>query len=198
MHEEKKDFMFDKRASSYDDGFEGKLSKKFYTSLLKQVKLTQEMNVLDVGCGTGMLLRKMADRCEIKGYGIDVEENMIAEAKKKCPEMNIQISKSEAMPFDSETFDVLTACMAYHHFSDKEGFAKEAARVLKSGGSLYIADPRFPYVVRKTINAVLHHRNITGKFFTPQEIHNDFAAYGFEAASLLINGYVQVVELKKA
>ncbi len=78
-------FKFDKRASSYDEGFEGKLSNRFYKLLLSQVQLPAGATVLDVGCGTGTILENLNRMSEIEGYGIDVEENMIREAKLKCP-----------------------------------------------------------------------------------------------------------------
>lgn len=192
-----KNFKFDKRASSYDDGFEGKFSKKFYRVLLSKLDIKPTAKVLDVGCGTGYLLRKIADSQEIEGYGIDVEQNMIEVATEKCPDMTIQTSACEKTPYDDGTFDIMTACMAYHHFSDKAGFAKEAARILKSGGFLYIADPRFVFPVRKTINGVLRLFKVTGKFFTPHEVANDFATHGFVLADVTCDGIVQVVTLRK-
>ena len=197
MDKNSKDFKFDKRAASYDDGFEGKFSKKFYRVLLSRLDLAPSSKVLDVGCGTGYLLENMAERQAIQGYGIDATQNMIDIAKEKCPDMTIQTSACEKTPFDDGTFDILTACMAYHHFSDKSGFIKEAARILKTGGCLYIADPRFPFPVRKTINGVLRLFKVTGKFFTPQEIADDFATYGFELVNVSCDGIVQVVALKK-
>lgn len=194
---EKKDYRFDSRASKYDTGFEGRFSQRFYTALLSQVKLEKKFFVLDVGCGTGYLLREMASRQEINGFGIDVEPNMIEVAKQKCPDMMIRVSNCEQTPFDDDSFDILTACMAYHHFSDKSGFAKEASRILKPGGHLYIADPRFSLPVRKTLNGVLKLLNITGKFFTHQEIAADFGAFGFEPAGICCSGIVQVLTLRK-
>lgn len=63
MNKKKKDFSFEKRATDDDDGFEGKLSQKFYNLILKELKMT----VLDVGCGTGTLLKKIANKFEIEG-----------------------------------------------------------------------------------------------------------------------------------
>lgn len=197
MHGEKKDFRFDKRASKYD-GFEGRISRRFYRLLLNQVTLFSGAAILDVGCGTGTMLRKMADVCPINGYGIDMEENMIAEARKKCPGMKLQISKCQQTPFGEGSFDVLTACMAYHHFDDKDGFAREAARILKPGGYLYIADPRFPAVIRKSLNAVFRHANLVGVFYTPQEMAKDFAAHGFLLEDCVADGYAQLIKLKKS
>jgi len=191
----KKDIDFGKRASKYD-GFEGRFSYRFYCLLLEQVKLRPDATVLDVGCGTGTMLRKIADTCPINGYGIDMSENMLEEAKRKCPEMNIQHSRCEQTPFEDSTFDTLTTCMAYHHFEDKKGFAKEAARILKPGGCLYIADPYFPGMIRKLMNAVFNGLNIAGGFYTPEEIYNDFSTYGFILDAFVRDKYAQVVKLK--
>jgi ubiquinone/menaquinone biosynthesis C-methylase UbiE len=122
---------------------------------------------------------------------------MIQVAQKRCPDMNIQQSTCERMPFDDYTFNLITACMAYHHFSDKEGFAQEAARTLKVGGYLYIADPRLPFIIRKVINGLLNLFKIAAHFFTTQEVSDRFTKYGFVLSSSFEKGFVQIVELKK-
>jgi len=197
MNGDKKDFRFDKRASKYD-GFEGRVSSRFYRLLLTQIKLVPDITVLDVGCGTGFMLRKMAEACAINGYGIDMSENMIAEARKKCPEMLIQVSRCECTPFKDHTFDAITACLAYHHFSDQKGFAKEAARILKPGGRLYIADPRFPAFIRKPLNGLINLFRVAAYIGTAQEIAEGFKAYGFESDGFVYDVYAQVVMLKLA
>ena len=138
MKKQKKDFKFEKRAENYDNNFEGKLSKKFYNLISNNVSLKADDKVLDVGCGTGTVLKRLSLRCRIEGYGIDVEENMIEQVKIKCPEMKISLCSCDSTPFEDNTFDVITACMAYHHFPNKEAFIKEAYRLLKKGGKLYI------------------------------------------------------------
>lgn len=193
-----KDFKFDKRAAAYDDGFEGSLSKRFYNLLLDRIDVGQGAAVLDVGCGTGTILKKLAERTQISGYGIDVEENMIAEARSKCPKMEISVSSCTETPFDDCQFDIITACMAYHHFDDKRGFAKEAARILKPGGHLYITDPRFPFVIRKLLNLALRIHKIAGYFGTTKEIESTFTEYGFEFVNVGYDKYAQCVKLKKA
>jgi len=192
-----KDFSFQNLAESYDKGFAGKISQKFYNLLLRATELTEGCVVLDVGCGTGALLRLMALQTQIVGYGIDTEEMMVAEAVKKCPGMNIQQFRSEKMPFKNESVDVITVCLAFHHFSDKEGFAAEAARVLKPGGVLYIADPRFPAPVRVVLNRVFRFINVAGEFNTTEEIGRHFSAHGFVSNGVVIESYAQVVSLRK-
>ena len=195
MNKSDKDIRFDKRAAKYD-GFEGKVSERFYRLLLSQVQLKPGMRVLDAGCGTGTILRRMSDICAVTGYGIDSESAMVTQAKQKCPEMVIQQSPCDATPFSDHSFEVITACMAYHHFADKKGFAKEAARILKPGGRLYIADPYFPLAVRAVLNGILRALRITGRFYTPEEVAKDFSVPGFVPDEHARDGYAQVIVLK--
>jgi ubiquinone/menaquinone biosynthesis C-methylase UbiE len=196
MSKEVKDFSFEKRAAKYDRSV-GKMSGRFYNLLLEQVELFPGVKVLDVGCGTGTVLHRMADICKINGYGIDAEENMISEAKRKCSDMNIQISRCENTPFENDFFDILTVCMAYHHFADRAGFAKEAARILKPGGRLYIADPHLPFIIRKIMNGFFKLLNVAGHFNSPYELYKHFSKYRFEPDGFVVDGYAQVVKLKK-
>lgn len=197
MENNQKTFSFGKRAEKYDGGFEGRFSQKFYNALLSKIKPQPDEIILDVGCGTGYLLRKIADRYQINGYGIDLEYNMIQVAKKRCPEMDIRQSACEKTPFDDGTFHIVTSCMAYHHFSDQEGFAQEAARILKAGGYLYIADPRLPFIIRKAVNGLLKVFKVTGHFLTVRETADRFIKCGFVLSGSFEKGYVQIAELKK-
>lgn len=82
---EKRDFKFDKKAEKYDDSYEGKLSKKFYTLVTENVVIENGLNVLDIGCGTGTILRRLSDKYSFNGYGIDAEEKMLEQARKNAP-----------------------------------------------------------------------------------------------------------------
>jgi len=191
-----RDFKFDKMASTYDDHIGGKYLERFYRLLLSHVNIEPGSTVLDVGCGTGTILRRLADKSDIQGFGIDIEEKMIDIAKRKCPDMNIQISSCENTPFHDQQFDAITACLAYHHFSDRKGFAKEAARILKPGGTLYIVDPRFPWLIRKVMNGAFKLFRVVGFFGTPQEIYENFREYGFRLESFKHDGFAQVICMK--
>ena len=198
MHKEKpKDYSFADRAAKYDSGFEGKLSRKFYNLLLREIKLFPGAAVLDVGCGTGELLKRLSIGHEIKGNGIDAEEKMLAEAKRKCPQMDFQIARCDKIPFDDRTFDAAISCLSYHHFDNREGFAKEAGRILKPDGVLYIADVFFPWLIRKAANGIFSLAGLVANFYNPGEIAECFSAAGFVKTGIVIDGYAQLIVLKK-
>ena len=192
-----KDIDFGRGAARYDRSM-GRVSRRFYKLLVAQAEPAPGEAVLDAGCGTGAVLRMMADACPISGFGIDMAENMVGQARRKCPEMDIRLSRCESTPFEDNFFDMVVSCMAYHHFSDKAGFAKEAARILKPGGRLYIADPRLPPPVRKFVNAVFRLFRVAGEFCSPDEIFEKFAKYGFEPDGFAKDGYAQVVVMRRA
>ena len=192
-----KDFSFENFAESYDNGIAAKGSRKFYKLLLREIETRPGAALLDVGCGTGALLKLITDTYDIKGYGIDAEKNMIAAAQRNYPQMRFSVGVCDKLPFGDQSFDAMIACMAYHHFGNKEGFAKEAARVLKPGGILYIADPRFPWIVRKTMNGILRLFRVAGEFFSSDEITARFLHMGFVGMGAAADGYAQVVMLQR-
>lgn len=83
--------------------------------------------------------------------------------------------------------------MAFHHFPDKIAFAKEAARILKIGGKLYIADPKFPLPVRKVINTALSIHKVVGEFYKQEEIVGIITPHGFEQIGYESDAYAQIV-----
>lgn len=194
---DRRDFKFDKRASVYDTHIEGRLSEKAYRLITDNIKISPGDKVLDVGCGTGTILKRLNDLCHIQGFGIDIEEKMIEQAKSKLPQMNILKCDCSNTPFDKEMFDHVIACMTFHHFYDQIAFAKEMSRVLKKGGKLYLVDPKLPALFRKIINTILLTRNIAGKFNTNQEINSIFNPCGLVIVQEKQSGIFQLIILKK-
>lgn len=193
----RKDITFDKRANKYDEGFEGRLSERFYRNLWDTIILKNDDYILDVGCGTGTILKRLSQKADVYGFGIDVSESMIFEAKQKCPEMQFQIGDCGKLPFADNSMDIITTCMAYHHFPMQEVFRREAFRILKEGGKLYICDPRFPLIVRGVMNGIFKILNTNAHFYKPEAMKNDFLGDGFQFESLIEDAYVQVLVMKK-
>lgn len=185
---------FDKFAKSYDSGLMGKGSKKFYVNLVKALDIRDGDAVLDVGCGTGTVLSYVHKNRDIQGYGLDVSENMIAIAKEKNPEFSFVTGDSAQLPYEDRSMDVIMACMAYHHFPEQEKFRKEALRVLKPGGSLYICDPRFPAPVRWIFNTFFKDAG----FRSTKQNASAFKDAGFVTKQVVKDRYVQVLHFEKS
>jgi ubiquinone/menaquinone biosynthesis C-methylase UbiE len=138
---------FDLRASTYEDSV---LQKFLFVPVhqtalrLGRRMLPQAGAVLDVGCGTGRLLRAARP-----GYpaaelvGVDLAGQMVAAAMAVTPSgLRIRYvqARAERLPFPDARFDLVFATMALRHWADPPVGMAEVARVLRPTGMLVLAD----------------------------------------------------------
>ena len=100
--------------------------------------------ILDVGCGTGRLLRTASERFPgARLEGVDAAEGMIEQAKASAgpaSKINFQLATAEHLPFPDGQFDLVFSTMTFHHWAYQgEGIA-EVARILKPAGRWLLAD----------------------------------------------------------
>ncbi len=120
--------------------------------IISLLKLEGSERVLDIGCGTGVLTRMIADGLDVdkggKAIGIDAAGKMIYVAKKKRATMNccFDVMAAELLEYGDATFDAVVSSLFFHHvqFDLKEKALSEAFRVLRPGGQLIIADMHTP------------------------------------------------------
>ncbi|MCA9562777.1 MAG: methyltransferase domain-containing protein, partial [Myxococcales bacterium] len=100
----------------------------------------QGQRVVDLGTGTGLLARGLAERgCDV--VGVDRSESMISEARESnagVQSLAFRVAPAEETGLESEGFDVVTCATAWHWF-DRQRAAAEASRLLKPDGRLLIA-----------------------------------------------------------
>lgn len=91
--------------------------------------------VLDLGCGTGRLMRLARQHGARSVVGLDSCPAMIhrATGARVCADMT-------CLPFAHASFDCVLAGLAVGHLASLEGFAREAARVLRPRGRLVCSD----------------------------------------------------------
>lgn len=110
---------------------------------LQHVSLSNDAVVLDVGCGGGATINKLA-RVARKVYGIDYSAGSVAEARAHNAELvksggvHIQQASVSELPFGDATFDVVTAVETQYYWPDLDHDMREVFRVLKPRGMLAV------------------------------------------------------------
>ncbi len=99
--------------------------------------------LLDVGCGLGEFLRYTKKlRPGVDLYGVDFSEKAINFNREKDQgKISYEVSSAYSLPFQKNSFDIVTAGEVLEHLDDPEEFIKEARRVLKPGGRLLLTLP---------------------------------------------------------
>ena len=95
-----------------------------------------DAKILDVGCGTGIVTKHLFSHYK-NITGTDKEIAMIDVAKNNNKDIEFIVAKTEELPFDDETFDLVTVAAAYHWF-DFDLAGKEIFRVLKPNGKFCV------------------------------------------------------------
>src|SRR6185436_4191661 len=109
--------------------------REFFDSLGRS---TRESNLLDVGCGRGELLR-LGQSSFGRVAGCDLSQEML----KASADLEVRLHMAPIeLPFESETFDLVTAVCVYHHvgLSDRDALTWDAFRVLRPGGVLCVIE----------------------------------------------------------
>jgi SAM-dependent methyltransferase len=128
-------------AEVYDQFFVPALFEPWAPRLTAAAALRPGQRVLDVACGTGVLACSMAKRVGPTGsvVGLDVNEGMLAAAKRKAPALEWRAARAEALPFAENSFDAVVSQFGLMFFADQRLSLQEMKRVLRRGGRLAVA-----------------------------------------------------------
>ena len=123
-----------------------------------QEQLGRLPRVLDVACGTGLLLKKLlAQVPDIEAYGLDASADMLAQAKAALQDQPhvhfecVQIGRGLAsnLPYTQENFDLITCTNALHDMPEALALLTGLGKLLAPGGQLVVEDfdPRQPRLI---------------------------------------------------
>ncbi len=117
-------------------------SIQLYEFLAEKVVL-QGGKLLEIGCGRGYGLSYLLRyHGPISVTGLDYSSANIEQCVRSHPlkSMEFQQGNAEALPFPTESFDVVINVESSHCYEDKKAFVDEARRVLQGGGYFLWAD----------------------------------------------------------
>jgi len=93
--------------------------------------------VADVGCGTGLAVAELVER-GVKAIGLDIDETMIAEARRRYPDAEFQVGDALRLPLADGELTGYRAERVLHGFADAGVALAEARRVLAPGGRVVL------------------------------------------------------------
>ena len=128
-------------AQGYEDFFVPAIFDQWPPKILRAATPKPADNLLEVGCGTGVLVRRAVEIVRPAGSvtGLDLSTSMLSVAERKAPDALFQQGNAMDLPFSSETFDVVIASFVLMFVPDQSLAVREMWRVLKPGGRLVIA-----------------------------------------------------------
>jgi ubiquinone/menaquinone biosynthesis C-methylase UbiE len=127
--------------------------------LFQNIDLSTIQDVLEVGCGAGMLANYLAEKYQMKVTGTDVDAEQIELAKeyhRGSNRLNFLPADATDLPIKDSEFDLVLSFMVMHHISNWKKAFEEIDRVLKPEGIFIIKDLSFTlFLKEKNFNLVV-------------------------------------------
>ena len=121
-------------ADAYDR-FMGRYSMLLSPQLADVAGVHAGQRVLDVGCGPGALTAELVARVGADSVSaVDPSESFVAAARERYPEVSVQQSSAEQLPFPDGEFDAVLAQLVVHFMSDPVAGVTEMRRVTRQDG----------------------------------------------------------------
>jgi ubiquinone/menaquinone biosynthesis C-methylase UbiE len=156
--------------------------RSFREQLLERARLKAGESVLDIGCGTGTLGIVAKQKVGASGvvHGIDALPEMVARAQHKAKRARVDVAfdvaLAQSLPFADGRFDVVLSTVMLHHLprAGREQAVRDARRVLKPGGRLFLVD-----FVKRSGKGLLAHFHRHGRS-DPRDLATLATSAGFD------------------
>jgi 2-polyprenyl-3-methyl-5-hydroxy-6-metoxy-1,4-benzoquinol methylase len=143
------------------------------------------VKVLDIGCGSGVLLEALCREFGCIGKGIDVDRRRIERARAHCPAATFDCRLFSAQDI-KESFDVVTSVAVIEHVVNPPAFLKEIGQVLPPGGSLFLLTPNAASLNYRILGSWWRELLSIGEhiyLFTPASLEQCAKSAGFQLIS---------------
>lgn len=128
---------YDRIASEYNQRYPNSQRWERGQALLSLVNQLHAQQILEVGSGTGYWLN-LLHQASPSVFGLDYSLGMIRQAQMQPAQLNLANGSAVQIPYKTNSFDLVYAVDAIHHFGDHKAFIAEAFRVLKPSGALAV------------------------------------------------------------
>jgi SAM-dependent methyltransferase len=142
---------------------------------------TPDFRLLDVGCGAGNMIHHLSRYGQVKG--LDIDERPVKVARKRGYDVD-QFDVTRPMPFESNTFDAVTALDVIEHNEDDLAILADSYRVIKPGGHIIITVPALMWLWSHNDDINAHVRR-----YTADELKQKLAKTGFEVKRVTYNNF---------
>ncbi|RLA54448.1 MAG: hypothetical protein DRR42_01780 [Gammaproteobacteria bacterium] len=122
-------------ALGYEQFFVPAIFHQWPAKIISAAAITENNDVLDVGCGTGALTREIV-KCAGSATGFDLSESMLGVARQVCPTVTFHQGNVAELPFDNSTFDSVVSAFMLMFVPDPKQAIGEMLRVLRPGGHM--------------------------------------------------------------
>lgn len=112
--------------------------KEIIDTVLDNGGIKENVDILDVACGTGVLFPYYLERKVKSITAVDLSPEMVKIAKSKFPQADIICGDAENLTFPNQ-FDAIMIYNAFPHFPEPEKVIENLSKHLKSGGKISIA-----------------------------------------------------------
>ncbi len=152
---------WDARVESWADVCAGPAFQRFRDRVVAEAAPARDADVVDIGCGTGLLALAFAPRVR-RVWALDVSPGMVADIGRRARHAGIDniialCADARVLPLPDESIDLAVSSYALHHV-DAEGKHEsldEAYRVLRPGGRLIVVDMMFSVSLRRDDRRVI-------------------------------------------
>lgn len=185
-HIEKSQKAFDQQAATYDTSTFSRHPKTLYEDVLQEIEKSPFTSLLDLGCGTGEILKQLSQKYPDKQYyGLDLSSQMVAQAQQKLGNLaHISQGDSASLPYADASMDIILCLDSFHHYPFPVMVMREVYRVLKPGGIFLLGDVHMHPIMRIFANALLPLSSEGDvKIYNEKEILSFFTGSGFQVST---------------
>ncbi|MBQ5512843.1 MAG: methyltransferase domain-containing protein [Bacteroidales bacterium] len=184
--------MFWNRISGIYDFVENTFNGKVNRDIAQYVAnlMTENDNVLECACGTGMFSLPVAKRCK-RLTATDFADKMLRQAQNKCKDLanvRFELADITRLNYDDESFDKVVAANVIHLLDNPSAAMAELMRVCKKGGLIIV--PTYINESTKTASAAAKFFNMLGanfkREFCRESYQEFFKEMGYDASEYYV------------